>query len=89
MWFCVDSCGTVETFETEAMARGAAEAALEDERDCASEGWSEEVTNIMWGKVYGVVQQTYCRPRTDDDVGVDSSCDEVADYHMQDVSVDV
>lgn len=85
MWFCVDSCGTVETFQTEAEAKRAAEDALQSERADAIDGWSDEVEHIMWGKVYGSVVQSYCRPRTDEDFFVSSDCDEVCDYELRSV----
>jgi hypothetical protein len=85
MWFCVDSCGDVSTFDTPEKARKAAEDALQSERDVADEGWCEEVTNIMWGKVLGTCELEFSRPRTDDDHFVSSCCDEVCDYHIVDV----
>lgn len=85
MWFCVDSCGDISTFDTAGKARAAAESALQSERDEASEGWSEEVTNIMWGKVLGTCELEFSRPRTEEDFFVSSDCEEVCDYHIVDV----
>ena len=83
MWFCVDSCNNIQVFDTEEQAKKAAECALQAERDdCGDTGWSEDVTNIMWGKIYGRCELEFERPRTDDDTGVPSTFDTVCDYHL-------
>ncbi len=87
MFFCVDSCGDIETFDTADKAKAAAESALQAERDDAMDGWSEEVTNIMWGKVLGTCELEFERPRTDDDHFVSSDCESVSDYHIVDIGV--
>lgn len=81
-WFCSDSCGDIMFFDTPEEAAAAAETALDFERGEAADGWSEEVNSIFWGQVLGECQQSYCRPRTDEDYGVPSCCDEVADYEI-------
>ena len=88
-WFAIDSCNDVEYFETPGEARRAAVAALDCERDTADEGWNEEVTNIMWGGIVGKVEETYRRPRTEDDHFVPPFCGEVADYEVRDIDDDV
>ena len=83
MWFCIDSCNDVELFNSEEKAKAAAQAALDCERDdCGDTGWSEDVTNIMWGKVLGRCELEFERPRTDEDVMVPSDFDTVSDYHL-------
>jgi len=82
MWFCIDSCGDVKTFDTPEDAKKAAVDCLDSERQEASEGWSEEVTQIMWGKVLGKIEETLRRPRTDEDHFVSAICDEVVDYEV-------
>ena len=88
-WFAVDSCGDVDHFDTAAEAKQAAVSALDCERDMASEGWSEEVTNIIWGRIIGKVEETYRRLRTEDDHFVSPDCDEVVDYEVLDIDDDV
>jgi len=88
-WFAVDSCNDVEYFDTPQAAEKAAIVALDCERDAAADGWSEEVTNIMWGRIVGKVEETYRRPRTDEDVFVSSDCDEVVDYEVRNIDDDV
>lgn len=86
MWFVIDSCNNIELYDSEAKARSAAEAAINWERDnCGDTGWSEDVTNIMWGKVMGRCELEFERPRTEDDVMVPSTFDTVCDYHLVDV----
>ena len=83
MWFCVDHCGSVELFDSAEEAKSAAECYLEYERDNAPyDGWSEEVTQIMWGKIYGAVVQKYSRPRTEEDSGIDPMFETVVDYEL-------
>ena len=88
-WFAVDSCNDVEYFDTPKAAEQSAIAALDSERDAAADGWSEEVTNIMWGRIIGRVEETYRRPRTDDDHFVSPDCDEVVDYEVLNIDNDV
>lgn len=88
-WFAIDSCNDVEYFDTPQDARKAAVAALDHERDAAVDGWSEEVTNIMWGRIIGRVEETLRRERTDEDVMVSSDCDEIVDYEVIDIDSDV
>ena len=71
-------------FETHATAEEAEKAAdehLDHFRDEAPEGWSEDVTGICWGEIKGTIQETLRRPYDpEQDVMIDSSCDEVVDY---------
>jgi len=83
MWFCIDSCGDVETFDSPEVAKQAAENCLDDERQNASDGWSEDVTHIMWGRVIGTIEETLRRDRTDEDHFVSANCDEVVDYEVK------
>lgn len=86
MWFVIDSCNDVELYDSESKARAAANNAIDFERDnCGDTGWSEDVNNIMWGKVIGRCVLEFERPRTDDDVNVPSTFDTVCDYHLVDV----
>ncbi len=89
MWFAIDSCGDIETFDSADEAKAAAENNLDMERQEASEGWYEGVTKIMWGKVCGVIKERYRRPRTDEDYDIDAMCDEVVDYDVINVEYDV
>ncbi|MEZ6138728.1 MAG: hypothetical protein R3C53_27905 [Pirellulaceae bacterium] len=83
MWFVLDSCNDIELYDSEEKAKAAAEAAIDFERDNAIDtGWSEDVTNIMWGKVIGRCELKFERPRTDEDAMVTSQCDTVCDYHL-------
>ena len=80
MWFVIDSCGDVETFDSADAAEQAADNCLDMERSEAGDGWNEDVTRIMWGKVLGVIEETMRRPRTEDDYNVPPDCEEVVDY---------
>lgn len=55
----------IEFHDTEDAARKAADSALEQERDNASEGWGENVTQICFGVVLGRVTETSRRPATE------------------------
>ena len=88
-WFAVDSCNDVEYFDTSQAAEKSAIGALDCERDAAADGWSEEVTNIMWGRIIGRVEETYRRERTEDDHLVSPDCDEVVDYEVRNIDDDV
>ena len=82
-WFAVDSCGDIEFYETEEQARGAAEDALEVERECADEGWSEAVTNIGYGYMVGYVREKPGSFRElDDEERTIHGCDNVIDYEV-------
>jgi len=82
VWFAVDPNDMVKTFDNPEAAREYAESALEFERDNAGDGWSEEVTNIMWGLVVESCEETYRRPREDGDVMIGSHIKEIADYDL-------
>lgn len=58
MFFSIDGCGDVELHDDEIDAYDAAEASIQEERDQAGDGWSEDVTRIMFGKVLGTAQET-------------------------------
>ena len=58
MWFAIDSCGDIHEFETPAEAKQAALKFLDDERDEAGDGWSEDIWQIRWGRIHGQCIQT-------------------------------
>lgn len=82
MWFSVDSCGDVELHERPKEARERAEEALQAERDLACEGWSEDVTNIIWGKVYAQATETLRRPYDPEVDHLVPEFDEIVDYDV-------
>ena len=58
-WWAHFSCGDTDWFATEDEARKACEDALGDDRDAASDdGWPEETTHTMYGRVVGHVVET-------------------------------
>ena len=87
-WFAVDSLDNMEVFDNPEDAKKYAEDALGWSRDNACDGWSEEVTNIMWGRINGRVEETLRRDRTEDDVMVPPDCDEIVDYEVVSMDAD-
>lgn len=86
LYFSYDPEGDGFMFhDTETEARSAAESALQDERDCAPEGWGENVELICWGEVKQRVKETECRPATEED-GMSSDIEIYADYDLLDAS---
>ena len=75
LYFAIDSCGDMNTFEHLHEAKEWAERCLEDERIDAAEGWSEDVHTIKYGRLIGGVVETMRRARTDDDVFISPDCD--------------
>ena len=49
-FFTVYEDGSFQTHATAKEAKDEAEAALEESRDSAGDGWSEDVHNICWGR---------------------------------------
>ena len=88
MWFSVDSCDDVEFHETEDEARNRAQSSLDVERDNASDGWYDGVTNIAWGEVRGRIKETLRRPYDPDEDSFVTSCDEIVDYALVDIAND-
>lgn len=83
-YFCYDPNGSGITFhETEEEARKEAVSVLDAEAEGAVEGWSEEVTEICWGKIQQRVMEKNRRPVTPDDYCY-GQCDEVVDYELVD-----
>ena len=91
LWFCYSPDFGYEEFATEELAKKAAEDAIDSYRDDApSDGWSEEVWNVRYGKILGWTIETMrkSRPAADelDEEGNDSDgtywgeWDEISDY---------
>lgn len=91
-WFSYDPGDGFETHDTEAAARERAEKALQYYKDeAAGDGWSDEVTQVCWGKVAQQVEETSRKQRPPDselDCGVDKDgtiwgeWDEILDYDL-------
>jgi hypothetical protein len=92
-WFSYDPGDGFETHDTESAARERAEKALDYYKDDApSDGWSEEVTQVCWGKVSQQVQETMRKRRPPaaelDESGCDkdgtpwAEWDEIVDYAL-------
>lgn len=82
LYFSYDPEGAGFMFhDTETEAKAAAETSLQDERDCAPEGWSENVELICWGEVVQRVKETMSRPATEED-GLSSGIEIYADYEL-------
>jgi hypothetical protein len=85
LWFAFSPTGCgLEFFATADEARAEAEGYLDSERDEAGEGWSEETTQIVWGRIHGEIEETMRRPRNENDVGIDTRCETVVDYALVD-----
>lgn len=67
--------------ETEKEAIESAEAAIDDYRGDACDGWSEETDSICWGVILQNATKVDERPRTDDDK-CDPAIDTVCDYAL-------
>ncbi|WP_234006720.1 hypothetical protein [Cronobacter malonaticus] len=70
-----------EWHKTAAEAVEAAEAAIDDYRGDACDGWSEEVTSVCWGVIMQTATKVGERPRTEDDC-VDPAIDTICDYAL-------
>ncbi|EOD2259927.1 hypothetical protein ACJJZF_000827 [Escherichia coli] len=78
------SYGSEHNFEwhrTQQAAAEAAEAAIDDYRGDACDGWSEEVDSICWGVIMQTSTKVGERPRTEED-SCDPSIDTVCDYAL-------
>lgn len=67
--------------KTEKEAIESAEAAIDDYRGDACDGWSEETDSICWGVILQQATKVDERPRTDDD-RCDPAIDTVCDYAL-------
>jgi hypothetical protein len=98
LWFAYDPGDGFEEYATEAEARAAAEKALGYYRDAApDEGWSDEVTDVCYGKITGWTVETMRKSKPPaeelDEDGMDEDdtywgeWDVVCDYglHSEDV----
>jgi len=81
MYFSYDNEDGIKFHDTAEEAKHRAEAALEANRDYASEGWEDTVSDICWGEVNGHVVETMRRPTTPED---DVDYDEFVDYALLD-----
>lgn len=73
-------CG-FDWHKTEKEAIESAEAAIDEYRGDACDGWSEEVESVCWGVIMQVSTKVDERPRTDDDK-CDPAIDTVCDYAL-------
>ena len=73
-------CG-YEEFETAEEAKNFAEDEISDFRDHACDGWSEEVTSVVWGIVIQRATMTGLRDVTEDD-GCDPAIEQWCDYEL-------
>jgi hypothetical protein len=78
------SYGSEQSFDwhkTKEEAIEAAEAAIDDYRGDACDGWSEETDSVCWGVILQQATKVDERPRTDDDK-CDPAIDTVCDYAL-------
>jgi len=80
-YFSYGSEHQFEWHKTANEAVEAAEAAIDDYRGDACDGWSEEVDSICWGVIMQTSTKVGERPRNDDDC-CDPSIDTVCDYAL-------
>lgn len=73
-------CG-FDWHKTEKEAIESAEAAIDDYRGDACDGWSEETDSVCWGVILQQATKVDERPRTDDDK-CDPAIDTVCDYAL-------
>ncbi len=76
-FFSHDSCGHLDTHETLDEARESAEKCLDQERDAADDGWSEESMNICYGIVIGSTEITSEEPYDPEKHAGTAECDTV------------
>lgn len=78
------SYGSEHCFEHHKTAQDAidaAEAAIDDYRGDAGDGWSEETDSICWGVIMQISTKVGERPRTKEDC-CDPTCETVCDYAL-------
>ncbi|WP_202629649.1 hypothetical protein [Cronobacter malonaticus] len=80
-YFSYGSEHNFEWHKTAEEAVEAAEAAIDDYRGDACDGWSEEVTSICWGLIMQTATKVGERPRTEDD-SCDPAIDTICDYAL-------
>jgi hypothetical protein len=80
-YFSYGSEHTFEWHKTAEDAVEAAEAAIDDYRGDACDGWSEEVDSICWGIIMQSSTKVGERPRKEDDRG-DPAIDKICDYAL-------
>ncbi|HFD3344551.1 hypothetical protein B6I46_22765 [Klebsiella pneumoniae] len=80
-YFSYGSEHNFEWHKTAEEAVEAAEAAIDDYRGDACDGWSEEVDSICWGIIMQSSTMVGERPRTEED-RCDSSIDTICDYAL-------
>jgi hypothetical protein len=61
-FFSFDPNAGFDTYNTAEEARIATEGFLDEEREEAGEGWSEEVTQICWGEIRQATKETDLGP---------------------------
>ncbi|WP_320745686.1 hypothetical protein [Enterobacter cloacae] len=80
-YFSYGSEHNFEWHKTAAEAVEAAEAAIDDYRGDACDGWSEEVDSICWGIIMQSSTKVGERPRNEDD-RCDPAIDTICDYAL-------
>ncbi|HHD7205084.1 TPA: hypothetical protein ACNOH0_000914 [Enterobacter hormaechei] len=80
-YFSYGSEHNFEWHKTAAEAIEAAEAAIDDYRGDACDGWSEEVDSICWGIIMQSSTKVGERPRNEDD-RCDPAIDTICDYAL-------
>lgn len=80
-YFSYGSEHNFEWHKTAEEAVEAAEAAIDDYRGDACDGWSEEVSSICWGVIMQTSTKVGERPRTEDDC-CDPAIDTICDYAL-------
>ncbi|EKY6769478.1 hypothetical protein QFI24_002337 [Escherichia coli] len=81
MYFSYGSEFSFECHKTAEEAIAAAEAAIDDYRGDACDGWSEEVDSICWGIIMQSSTKVGERPRNEDDC-CDPAIDTICDYAL-------
>jgi len=80
-YFSYGSEHNFEWHKTQQAAVEAAEAAIDDYRGDACDGWSDEVDSVCWGVIMQTSTKVGERPRTEED-SCDPSIDTVCDYAL-------
>lgn len=80
-FFAYSSECSYEEFETAEEAKNWAENEISDFRDHACDGWSDEVTSVVWGIVMQRATMTGLRDVTEDD-GCDPEIKQWCDYTL-------
>jgi hypothetical protein len=77
-WFSYDPETGIEFHETEEEAKRLAEECLDEHRNNAVDGWSEDVYQLCWGEIKESTDRVSCKPAPED-----SEFDEMWEFELR------